>query len=240
MRKALLILILIIPIVIAQTEIKGYVNDHAGILDEDSKAELGQLAKTLQESGTAEYAIVTVKNLEGRDIEGYAYELAEGVLGDKEKNNGLLLLVALEDQKYRFEVGRGLEPVLPDIIMGRIGREYLVENFRAGDYGKGILEASRAIQARVMDEKESEYYVQDIDPKIVKIIVIFILIAIILIIITIFAIISALKGNHKSDDYFVAAIMAGSLMGRGGGGSIGGFGGFGGGSFGGGGASGGW
>lgn len=237
MKKALLLLLILLPIVIAQTEITGYINDKADILSNEEEQQIEQIAKQLYDTGRAQYAIATVQSLEGRDIEGYAYEMAEGVLGEKEKNNGLLLLVALKDRKYRFEVGRGLEPVLPDIIMGRIGREYLVENFRAEEYGKGILEASRAVQARLNEQVDSEYYVKE-DNQMITWIGTLMFITVILIIITI----AIARKGRSDDDYFWAALMAGSLMGRGrsGGGFSGGFGGFGGGSFGGGGASGGW
>jgi len=117
------VFLLLAPLVSA-VSIEGYVNDYANILSSES-SEIESILKSLHTQGSAEFAIVTINSLEGRDIDGYAFELAEGKLGDKEKNNGLLLLVSLEDRKYRFEVGRGLEPVLPDIIVGRIGRIFL-------------------------------------------------------------------------------------------------------------------
>ncbi|MBW3018747.1 TPM domain-containing protein [Candidatus Woesearchaeota archaeon] len=236
--KRILIILLLLPCVFAQIELTGYVNDYAGIISYADKLELEQICKQLQDSGTAEFAIVTVPSLEGRDIEGYAWELAEGKLGKKDKNNGLLLLVALDDRQYRFEVGRGLEPVLPDGKIGRIGRTYLVENFKNEEYGKGIKEAVLAVQAVLTEDAESEYYVTEtVSQKwaLVGMIVVFVMFILFIIVV-----INAAKHSKKrgDSDYFWAALIAGNMMrGRGG---FGGFGGFGGGSFGGGGAGGGW
>ncbi|MBI5389075.1 TPM domain-containing protein, partial [Candidatus Woesearchaeota archaeon] len=209
------------------------------------------IAKYLQDSETAEYAVVIVSSLNGTAVESYAFTLAEGVLGDKEKNNGLLLLVAVEDRKYRIEVGRGIEPILNDAKVGRIGRQYLVENFRAENYSKGVVEASRAIASTLTGEENSTYYINDAPTTdagtgfpyyyVYYIWGFFILLSIIS---TIFR---SKKNKTKENRFFDAALMAGLLFGgrggRGGGfGGLGGggFGGFSGGSFGGGGSGGGW
>jgi uncharacterized protein len=235
MKKILLILLLILPVVSA-VEITGFINDEAEILTDAERQQIEPILQGLYDQDLAEFAIVTVNSLDGRDIGGYAFELAEGKLGKKDKNNGLLLLVALKDRKYRFEVGRGLEPVLPDGKIGRIGRTYLVENFRAGQYGNGIREAVLAVQAILTQDAESEYYVQAVNPNaaIGGIVMLIIFILFIIVIVK-----SSKKGKRGASDYFLAALMAGSMM-RGRGGLGGGFGGFGGGGFGGGGAGGGW
>ncbi len=186
----------------------------------------------------AEFSIVTIVSLEGKDIESYSLNLAQEVLGD-EKNNGLLLLVSLEDHKYRFEVGRGLEANLNDAKVGRIGREILVENFRNEEYGKGIVEAVKTISGILSGDIEYEEVSPNNSTK--STIATFVIIYLIFFIISI--VISALRKKKQGDDYYNSAlggaILLGSL-GRGGRGGSGGFGGFGGGSFGGGGASGGW
>ena len=196
---------------------------------------------------TAEFSVVTIDSLEGQDIESYALNLAQGKLGDKEKNNGLLLLVSVSDRKYRFEVGRGLEPIFNDAKIGRIGRTYLVDNFRDGAYGKGVYEASLAVSSILMGDNESAYYVPDTPPQtrrnnsssFISFLIFFMII---------FSILGSMgkKGStyRKRDRFFDAALMAGLMFGgrgRGGfGGGLGGggFGGFGGGGFGGGGAGG--
>jgi len=230
--------LLMIPL--ATAEITGFINDYAGILSDADKQQIEPILKGLYDQDLAEFAVVTVPNLEGRDIEGYAWELAEGKLGKKDKNNGLLLLVAVEDRQYRFEVGRGLEPVLPDGKIGRIGRNYLVENFRAGNYGEGIKEAVLAVQAVITEDNASEYYVQE-TPPVNKYAAIAVLIFFLMFIIIMISAIKHAKKHGRSDaDFFFAAWLAGNMLRGKGGGFGGGFGGFGGGSFGGGGAGGGW
>jgi len=152
----------------------------------------------------------------------------------------------MNDRQYRFEVGRGLEPVLPDIIMGRIGRNYLEPYFKQGQYSQGIKEASLAIRDTLAEKIESEYYVSA-EPKydFTPFLILFIFWVLFIIILVV-----SLKNQpkkkgkkRKDSDFFTAAWLLSSMM-RGSGGrggfSGGGFGGFGGGSFGGGGASGGW
>lgn len=234
-------IVILASAVSAQVKIKGFVNDYAGIIDPAQEAQLNSILKGLYDSGAAEYAIVTVNSLEGSDIESYSWNIAEGNLGDKEKNNGLLLLVALEERKYRFEVGRGIEPILNDAKVGRIGRMYLVPYFQQGDYGTGIVEASKAIQSIMIGDVESEYYVDEgVDDYIVFEFILSLIIFVFIFLLPI--IIAILKRRKFKNKYFDAAAGAIILFGgRGRSGGIGGgFGGFGGGSFGGGGASGGW
>ncbi len=237
--------LLLIPLSLAQYEIKGYVNDYANVLTPFEENEISSILKEIHDSGVAEYAVVTVPSLEGQDIEGFSYNIAEGNLGDTEKNNGLLLLVAIEDRQYRLEVGRGLEPVIPDIIAGRIGRTYLVPHFREENYAQGIKEASLAVRDVLFEDYEGEYYPKeekfDITPFIPFII--FWTIFIIIMITSMRQSYKKYKKKHRDDkDYIFAAWMLSNMMKGGGRGGFsgGGFGGFGGGSFGGGGASSGW
>jgi len=255
MKKSLLLLLLVLlPIAYSQeVKIDYFVNDYANLLTFEQKADIEPILKEIYDSKKAEYAIVIINSLNGEDIEGYSYKLAEGNLGDKEKNNGLLLLIAVDDRKYRFEVGRGLEPIMPDIITGRIGRDYLTPNFRNGDYATGIKEASLAVKAVLFNNTESGYYVNneisqiDLDAIFTVSTIIFIIIVIFFVIIIVSIIKAAKNGVGKKrnpEDYFFAGWILGELMKGGKGGSGGGFsgggGGFGGGSFGGGGSSGGW
>jgi uncharacterized protein len=238
----LFFILLIIPFVFAETvKINGFVNDYANIISSSDKIQIEDTLKSIYDSGVAQYSIVTIKSLEGRDIESYALELSQGNIGDSQKNNGLLLLVAVDDRKYRFEVGRGIEYILNDAKVGRVARNYIVPNFKDGNYGKGILEASIAIRdillgnsSLAIDETKTS-----LDPELTYIMLVLVIFFVIPFIINIFRL------ARKKKKYFDAATGALILFGggRGGGGfsgGSGGFGGFGGGSFGGGGASGGW
>jgi uncharacterized protein len=230
----------------AAIEIKGFVNDYAEVIPLEYETKISAVLQRLYNSKEAEFAVVTIDSLEGQDIESYSLNLAQGKLGDKEKNNGLLLLIAIEDRDYRFEVGRGIEPIFNDAKIGRIGRDYLVENFRKGDYGEGIYQASLAINNELLGENNTLVPVTNTSTRvqsrglsgIFSFFIFFMVIS---------SIIGSIGGSkhHRKNRYFNAALMAGLLMGgrgRGGMGGLGGggLGGFGGGGFGGGGASGGW
>jgi uncharacterized protein len=251
MKKIILCLLVVLLLSFAyaqQPKIEYFINDYANLLTGEQKTSIEPILKEIYDSGKAEYAIVIVNSLNGEDIEGYSYKLAEGKLGNKEKNNGLLLLIAVQDRQYRFEVGRGLEPELPDITMGRIGRNYLEPNFKQGDYATGITEASLAISDILLNRTDSNSfgfeYTNEI--RVDEVIATFIIVLIIFLFI-VFIIVKSSK-NRKNGDYFFAGWILGELMkgGKGGFGGSGGFsggggfGGFGGGSFGGGGAGGHW
>jgi len=89
-----------------------------------------------------------VPSLEGESISGYANTVArEWGIGAKEGNTGVLILVAKAEARVRFEVGRGLEDRLTDVLSKRIQREITVPNFKAGRFALGLSESVKAIQA---------------------------------------------------------------------------------------------
>src|SRR5262245_36363925 len=93
----------------------GPINDFAQVLDEATERELAALVKSVEDETTAEIAVATVTSLEGMSVEEYATRLfAEWGIGQKGKDNGVLVLVAPSERKTRIEVGYGLEPILPD------------------------------------------------------------------------------------------------------------------------------
>lgn len=137
----------------------GYVNDFANISSPDVKAGLEQKLVNLEKEKSIEFSVVTVDSLQGTTVEDYATRLFEnwkigkkgqpaspgsaGLSGD----NGLLFLIALSEKKVRFEVGYGLEGILPDAKTGRILDTYVIPNFKNGDYAKGIVDGVGATLA---------------------------------------------------------------------------------------------
>lgn len=123
-----------------------YVNDLAGIIKDDVRIKLNGYLQELEQKTTAQVVVLTVQSLDGEDISGFSLKTAEKwKLGQKGKDNGVLITVALKDKKYRFETGYGLEGILPDSMAGSIGREHIVPNFRKGDYSTGIFNAALVI-----------------------------------------------------------------------------------------------
>jgi uncharacterized protein len=121
--------------------------DLAGIINDDVEANLNGYLLELEQKSTAQFIVLTINSLEGEALDDFAIKTAheKWKLGQKGKDNGILLLVSLQDRKYRFEVGYGLESILPDSLVGSLGREYLVPNFRQGDYANGIFTAVLAV-----------------------------------------------------------------------------------------------
>src|SRR5690242_9616509 len=116
----------------------GYVNDFAHVLDSRTSAELENLCREVDEKAKAQIAVVTVRSLDGADVDSYAVDLFRSWgVGAKSTNRGVLILVAVQDHKYRIEVGYGLEPILPDGKVGGFGRE-AVPLFRQNDYSGAV------------------------------------------------------------------------------------------------------
>jgi len=124
----------------------AYIVDLAGVVEDSVEMRLNGLLQELEQKTTAQVLVLTVRSLEGADIDTFSLEVAEKwKLGQKGRDNGLLMVFAMEDRKYRFEVGYGLEGILPDSLVGSIGRDTVVPNFRKGDFTGGITAATLAV-----------------------------------------------------------------------------------------------
>src|SRR5277367_2543629 len=117
----------------------GRVVDQAGILNADIRSDLADKSKDLEEKSGIQLVVATVTSLQGSDIETYANELFRSwKLGQAQKNNGVLLLVAPTEHKVRIEVGYGLEGTLTDALSSVIISSAIVPRFKANDYSGGI------------------------------------------------------------------------------------------------------
>jgi len=131
----------------------GYVTDLAGVLRPETKAKLEALCTELEQKTGSQMAIVSVKSLDGNEIQPYASDLFKQLgIGQKKQDNGVLLLVAPNDRKYRIEVGYGLEPIINDARAGDAGR-LLVPFFRQGDYSSGVTAAAAQLAKYIADDK---------------------------------------------------------------------------------------
>jgi uncharacterized protein len=120
--------------------------DTAGLLSEAQRASLENLSRDVEQKTTAQFAIVTVRSLDGMTVENYANELFNSWgIGQKDVNNGLLLLVAPNERRMRIEVGRGLELLLTDSLCGEIRDEQIIPRFKQQDYAGGIIAGSERL-----------------------------------------------------------------------------------------------
>ncbi|WP_019221966.1 TPM domain-containing protein [Bartonella senegalensis] len=135
----------------------GYVNDVAHLLDNATKQGLTDKLAELEEKTGDQIVIVTLSTLSGSDIETYSNSLfRRWGLGQKQINNGVLLVIAPNEREMRIEVGYGLEGVLTDALSTVIINSFVLPNFREGNYQKGIVEAVHAI-INVITENDSDF-----------------------------------------------------------------------------------
>ncbi len=239
---------------------QGYVNDFAGVLSAATKLQLGDLCKEVDQKADAQIAVVTVKSLEGEQIEEYSIDLAtQWGVGPKQKSRGIMILLAPSEHKYRFEVGYGLEAILPDGKVGGFGRD-AVPLLRQNDYSGAVLQMTRSVASVIAEDKgvtlDSLNGVSipppqsSAPPENAFPVAFFVFIIFIFIVSFVRRIARAGSGRSRSHfPWWMAGPFLGGMGGGSGGSSWGGggfgggggsFGGFGGGSFGGGGASGSW
>lgn len=230
----ILLLLTSVASAISYPHLNGYVTDNANIINEEYEKKITDLAESINKNTTVEIAVLTIQNLEGDTPENYALNtFRQNGVGKKDNNNGLLILVAKEERKYRFEVGYGLEGTIPDANKVSIGDKIIVPHFKKEEYGEGIYESMLAIDGLITNNTEviSKYGLNQQTTEIPDWLIIAIVIIIIVFVIIIF--IAADGGGYGGGGWS-------SGGGNSGGGGDSGFGGFGGGSSGGGGFGGGW
>jgi len=119
--------------------LSGRVNDYAEILSSQTISQLDSKLKAFEDSTSNQVVVLTVNSLEGANLEEYSIKVAETwKLGQKGKDNGVLLLVVKNDRKIRIEVGYGLEGTLTDALCSVIIQRVILPKFRNGDYDDGV------------------------------------------------------------------------------------------------------
>ncbi len=119
----------------------GRVVDAAGIIDPAQRRQLTQKLADYEVKSSDQVVVVTVPSLNGEDIETYSNRLFRAwALGQKQENNGILLVVAPNDRKVRIEVGYGLEGVMTDALSSVIISGTIIPEFRTGNYSGGIVQ----------------------------------------------------------------------------------------------------
>jgi uncharacterized protein len=129
------------------------VNDFAGVVDPESKQTLDSLIRSLQQASGDVVVVATVPTFEPYgDIRDYAVRMFENQgqgIGQKGRDNGLLVLVAVKDRRVQVEVGYDLEQFVTDGFAGETSRQYMVPAFRQGQYGRGLVAGVSRIVERV-------------------------------------------------------------------------------------------
>lgn len=219
-----------------------FVNDFANVISNENETKMQQQGEALYKACGAQVVVVTVQNLQGSDIESYSLNLARTWgIGSKENNDGVLLLLSVDDREVRIEVGYGLEGALPDSKTGRILDIYGVPSFQKNDFSNGLTSVYNSIINEVSIEKGlsvSEDYTsieehdKDLEPSLLEKIVGYSIITIVVILIIYFSFIRRNTSMGYSGSFHGGGGFSGGSGSGGGGGFSGG-----GGSFGGGGSS---
>jgi uncharacterized protein len=137
-------------------ELTGRIVDNANLIKPEDRAAIEADLKALEEKSTDQLVVVTLPSLQGYEIEDFGYQLGRkwGV-GQKGKNNGVLLIVAPNERKVRIETGRGLEPLVTDLMSKIIIENAIVPEFRRGDYSAGIRAGVRDIKDVLLGDEEA-------------------------------------------------------------------------------------
>lgn len=124
----------------------GRVVDAANLLSPAQEAQLTQLSDEIQKASSRQFVVATIPDLQGYPIEDFGYKLGRAwKIGQKDANNGIILLVAPNDRKVRIEVGYGLEPIMTDAYSGMIVDTIILPRFRDKDMAGGIMAGAAAI-----------------------------------------------------------------------------------------------
>jgi uncharacterized protein len=128
----------------------GRVVDNAEILKPATRERIAALAKAHEDKTSDQIAVLTISTLGGESVEEFAVRVFEAwKLGQKGKDNGVLVVVAPQDRKMRIEVGYGLEGTLTDVAASRIIRNVMTPAFKSGDFDRGIEDGVAAIVAQL-------------------------------------------------------------------------------------------
>ena len=158
MKKLIILLLFIFSFLNADIteyfpKLEGRVIDQANMLSPDVKKDIDAILKKEENRTSNQIVVVILNSLNGYTIEDYSYQLGRfWKIGQKDKNNGVLLVVSMEEKKIRIEVGYGLEGALTDKIAHEIINYTIKPNFKANQYELGILKAVNEIIATIKGE----------------------------------------------------------------------------------------
>ena len=157
------ILLVVVALLVAQSGValevpplERRVTDLAGLFSHSAVSGMDERLRVLEEDTGAQVAVLTIPSLEGQALESFSLRVVEAwKLGDQERDNGVLVLIARDDRKIRIEVGYGLEGVIPDVLAGRIIDNAMKPAFRQGDFSGGTVKAVELIDGLVRSDPEA-------------------------------------------------------------------------------------
>lgn len=200
MKKIFLTLILLVNILHANIKeyfpkLEGRVIDKAELLSNTTKNNLNTILYKHEQESSNQIVVVTLNSLNGYDISDFTYQLGRyWEIGQKDKNNGVILLISIEERKIRIDVGYGLEGSLTDKIAHEIIEYKLKPKFKINDFDSGVLEATNEIIKVIKGEYKNRTGSKNFSKNIEEILVI---IYFIIIFISVFINVIAKKLRNK-------------------------------------------
>ena len=255
MRKLFFLLLIFLTLSLFADDVpgySGYVNDHAGVITLNDKASMEKVAKEVEDKTGAQIAVLTVKSMAPyASIDEFGMAVAEKwKVGEKGKDTGIIIILAMDERKVRIEVGYGLEGIFNDAKVGRILDNNIIPYFRGGDFSaglrRGMFKIADTIGTEMDVELDERAKMQDNNFTERLCMLIFCIIFVSILLMMIRRMKNAKRTGRRYYGSSFGAMYPGYGHGRGSfggfssrgcGGFGGGFGGFGGGGFGGGGAS---
>lgn len=158
MRRFMLLtlLFLLLPLNVAALEVpklNGYVNDLGDVISPGTELKIEHFLRGFEASDSTQLVILTIESLQGATLEEYSLSVAESwKIGQQGKDNGALLLIAMQERQMRIEVGYGLEGRLTDLLAGRIIDNEIKPRFKAGDFDGGVIAGVTAMAEAVRGE----------------------------------------------------------------------------------------
>jgi len=149
-------IVLLMPLAVHALDVpplKGRVNDYADMLSSSTEGQLDLLLQDLEASDATQIVVLIIPSLDGDSLEDFSMRVAEQwKIGQKDLDNGAILLIAKADRKLRIEVGYGLEGRLTDLMAGRIITNIIVPHFKAGQIDQGVIAGVQAMVGVVRGE----------------------------------------------------------------------------------------
>jgi uncharacterized protein len=163
MNKKLLLLVILIflsphfSFALDVPKLEGYINDYARMISPSAKARIEKDLRAFEQSDSTQVIILTIPSLEGETVDGFAIKVAEAwKIGQKNKDNGIILLIAKQERKIRIEVGRGLEGKMTDLMAGRIVDMVIAPRFKRADFDGGVIAGVAALIDATRGEFKAE------------------------------------------------------------------------------------
>lgn len=126
------------------------INDYANVVNSGTEQALNAYLLELEQKTGAQLRVLTIKSTKGRDLYSYTMELAQREkLGQADKDNGVVVAIAVKDRKWRIVTGEGIEDTLPDLYCDSVAQQYFIPNFKRGDFSTGIYQGAVAMAQKV-------------------------------------------------------------------------------------------